>query len=687
MQSVRGAINTARAVHGAMNAFPKHKKKIMDAGQETLDNIQYAAGNYTEFINAMKGKKPATSPVSTVPRQLLKDPVVSRDRILATDSTTQQTSADKKLRTLKRSGSSITTPAEYDKRYILEETPHWETTYIDEQEAAAAEKKRLYRQLDKVAKDVKRRKDDAAMEKRYQATKRLSADARAMDKYADEILGPPKSIPGMPKPWGRHVHGYNPELQNPNIGWEQWRAQAASNVGTMSTLSLGGTVTGMLGDKIIPGAGPWIGFLGAWAAGAFMERATKEKFDNMLGVDKNYWGTNPTQEQLDAIEKANDEDIKGAILFGTLSGFDYVWQQHNAGLNHNVFRGSHDTINQVRQLMSPEQLRFISNVQAAQPALFGELTVPSSWGDNSMDAQLGSFRVYLYKMVQMNFPYAQRVLGPMIGDPNDHSSTGVGPGDPMTIIQQFMSFEYPKVVSNFMQRYLAYEGTKGLIFLFKQMSKKKRSSILGVGGRKKKRKRTKTGYGSSTTGVVDSAMPAMRPSEGRQYMDKTKRKRVRFDRPTPKMKPKVKPKPREKVKMKPKPMPQPLPPPPEPKPKPKPKPRVRAKPKMKSGRTRTKVEYKKKKKKKKKYVWPRPIERKSDTKKNTEIIRETLLALFRRLDKDKSGRLTVKEVKKLAKRLGMSGPELMKAMDQSNDGYIEFKEFERYMRQRTSEVL
>ena len=64
-----------------------------------------------------------------------------------------------------------------------------------------------------------------------------------------------------------------------------------------------------------------------------------------------------------------------------------------------------------------------------------------------------------------------------------------------------------------------------------------------------------------------------------------------------------------------------------------------------------------------------------------------MLALFRRLDKDKSGRLTVKEMEKLAKRLGMTGPEIMRAMDQSNDGYIEFKEFERFMRKRTSEVL
>ena len=236
------------------------------------------------------------------------------------------------------------------------------------------------------------------------------------------------------------------------------------------------------------------------------------------------------------------------------------------------------------------------------------------------------------------------------------------------------------------------------------MYQKKRSSILGEGGRKKKRR--STGYGTTRRWkgeIPGSERPAMRPSEGRQYMDKTKRKRIRFDRrqtpkakpkpkprpPTPKAKPKPKPKPNPTPKVKPKPKPKPPAPDPSPQPKPKPKPipRVRAKPKMKSGHTRTEVEYKKKKKKKKKYVMHGPTERSSESKNNIEIIRETLLALFRRLDKDKSGRLTVKEINKLAKRLGMTGPELMKAIDQSNDGYIEFKEFERYMRKRTSEVL
>ena len=46
-----------------------------------------------------------------------------------------------------------------------------------------------------------------------------------------------------------------------------------------------------------------------------------------------------------------------------------------------------------------------------------------------------------------------------------------------------------------------------------------------------------------------------------------------------------------------------------------------------------------------------------------------------------------KEMSGLARRFDMTGRELLNKMDQSNDGYIEFSEFERYMRKRVSEVL
>ena len=61
--------------------------------------------------------------------------------------------------------------------------------------------------------------------------------------------------------------------------------------------------------------------------------------------------------------------------------------------------------------------------------------------------------------------------------------------------------------------------------------------------------------------------------------------------------------------------------------------------------------------------------------------------MFRRYDKDKSGRLTAKELGPLGRRFNMTGKELLKAIDQSNDGYIEFREFARYMRKKVTEDL
>ncbi len=66
---------------------------------------------------------------------------------------------------------------------------------------------------------------------------------------------------------------------------------------------------------------------------------------------------------------------------------------------------------------------------------------------------------------------------------------------------------------------------------------------------------------------------------------------------------------------------------------------------------------------------------------------DRLLTLFRRLDKDKSGRLSLKEIGGLAKRFKMSAKDLMKRIDQSKDGYIGFAEFSRFMRKRYSAPL
>ena len=76
-------------------------------------------------------------------------------------------------------------------------------------------------------------------------------------------------------------------------------------------------------------------------------------------------------------------------------------------------------------------------------------------------------------------------------------------------------------------------------------------------------------------------------------------------------------------------------------------------------------------------------QRKRQTKGNRKP--DTLLALFRRMDKDKSGRLTVHELKRLARRFKMDAPSLMRRIDRNGNGFITFAEFAQFMRSRTTE--
>ena len=56
------------------------------------------------------------------------------------------------------------------------------------------------------------------------------------------------------------------------------------------------------------------------------------------------------------------------------------------------------------------------------------------------------------------------------------------------------------------------------------------------------------------------------------------------------------------------------------------------------------------------------------------------MALFRRLDRDNSGRLTAGELQPLARQLGMSGRDLAMEMDKNGDNQADWPEFRKYMR-------
>ena len=63
-----------------------------------------------------------------------------------------------------------------------------------------------------------------------------------------------------------------------------------------------------------------------------------------------------------------------------------------------------------------------------------------------------------------------------------------------------------------------------------------------------------------------------------------------------------------------------------------------------------------------------------------ETKRDDLLALFRRLDTNNSGSLSVGELGSLARRMQMKPANLMRAMDRDGNRKVNFSEFKRYMR-------
>ena len=59
---------------------------------------------------------------------------------------------------------------------------------------------------------------------------------------------------------------------------------------------------------------------------------------------------------------------------------------------------------------------------------------------------------------------------------------------------------------------------------------------------------------------------------------------------------------------------------------------------------------------------------------------DDLLALFRRLDVDDSGKLDQSELGPLARRMNMTPGELLRSMDKDGDKGITYSEFRRFMR-------
>ena len=73
------------------------------------------------------------------------------------------------------------------------------------------------------------------------------------------------------------------------------------------------------------------------------------------------------------------------------------------------------------------------------------------------------------------------------------------------------------------------------------------------------------------------------------------------------------------------------------------------------------------------------------TRRSGNERKDSLLKLFKRLDKDKSGRLGLKEITRLARRFKLTPKALMKKFDTSGDNQVSWPEFARYMRKKVNQ--
>jgi len=75
-----------------------------------------------------------------------------------------------------------------------------------------------------------------------------------------------------------------------------------------------------------------------------------------------------------------------------------------------------------------------------------------------------------------------------------------------------------------------------------------------------------------------------------------------------------------------------------------------------------------------------------ETKLGKEIYKhdreDDLRKLFNRLDRNRDGKLNAKELRPIAKTMGLGGKALLLAMDKDNNKSVDFPEFRRYLRKK-----
>ena len=378
------------------------------------------------------------------------------------------------------------------------------------------------------------------------------------------------------------------------------------------------------------------GFVGGLIASMYLGVTSKKVGDEVVKYLKKKYtkkGYQPSLEErriLLQLDGPDSERRQNMALAATVGGVgQFVWNRVNPVARDQRWRGPAHELQEIRRLLPADMLDLLARARVNFPHMFLEANYAGP-GAVGVDAQIGSWQTYLHRMAYMDPAYARRVLGRLANAPQGNSDFQAAQTGMQLYTDWLTSSAWP---------------------LFYQVYERAAASAAIYGWYDNATKQ----YGPRSMGIIgEGGRPRQTPFAGDLFRLAPRNGMRRAQRLVPPAGPPARRRPGVKVKK-----------------EKKPKKRRRAKQKPKEEKRVARV------------VRKRP-NRQRIKKEGEAVRRDSLLKLFKRLDRDKSGQLSVKEVGRLSKRLKLSAKEIMKRMDKSGNNGVDFKEFVRFMRSRAA---
>ena len=459
-----------------------------------------------------------------------------------------------------------------------------------------------------------------------QSKKKFTFD-KPTDNLADEIV---REQERMLEEFGQKDYNFMEDVA-------QFAVASTVSYGLGPATAAGGMKAGALIGSMFGPAGAAMGAtIGGIMAGVSLGLAS-QKFGNYVikQLKKKNKKEREDLEALKLLEAPNGERNARLALAATLGGAgQYLWNRVNPVPVNQRWRGPAHEAAIVQRLLPRDMRNLLARARVNFPQLRGEANYAGP-GALPADAAMGSWQTYLHRMAYMDPQHARPILRRLAAAGNEDA---MGNAIVNNLYTDWLTTHAPNLFQNVFQRALTSATLYSWYDSFNLQQPPTSMGIIGEGGR-----------------------PRQTPFEGDQFRLAPRRGARRAQRLVPPAGP---PAMRSIVK--------------------KEKSRSRKSRSRKTTKKERRRDTKKKPKRPKREPRKRRPQRQPVKKEGEATRRDTLLKLFKRLDKDKSGELSVKEVSRLSKRLKLTGKEIMKRMDKSGNNGVDFKEFARFMRSRAA---